>query len=158
MLETKKLSEGNSIVNRINEISAKELDAKDQVLLEDKYIYSKYHLIEAGIEFESNEFYNWKEENKDLYFPSLDAPWEVRRAWREFDERITKSNEDRVFNSLEEQMHFNVTRPNGFFKGVRLESITDYKNLFNLAVNIYREFYDRTSNIIYKQYANLLIE
>ncbi|SFU46016.1 hypothetical protein SAMN04487886_103310 [Clostridium sp. DSM 8431] len=158
MLETSNLSEGSSIVSRINEISAKELNAENEVLVEDKFIYKKCHLSEVGIEFGSDKFYSWKEENKNLYFPSLDAPWEVRRAWREFNERISKDSKNAVFDSLEEHMHFNVTKTNGFFKGVRLKSITDYKHLFNLAINTYREFYDRTSNIIYKQYINLLVD
>lgn len=158
MLDTNTLSDNNSIVNRINEISARKLNAEDEILLEDKAIYEKCHLCEVGIEFGSENFYSWKEENKNLYFPSLDAPWEVRRAWREYHERITKENFHNVFVSLEEHMHFNVTKPNGFFKGVRLKSISDYKNLFNLAVNTYREFYERTSNVIYKQYISFLVD
>ncbi len=155
MLDTRNLTVDFSIVNKINEITAKKLDSEQEILVEDKAVYNKCHLSEAGIQFGSEEFYFWKEENKNLYFPSLDAPWEVRRAWREFNEKISK--EDEAFASLEKQMHFNVTKPNGFFSGVRLKSITDYKNLFNLAVNIYREFYEKTSNIIYKQYVSFLM-
>ena len=158
MLDTNYLSENYSIVNRINEISAEKLNAEDEILLEDKVIYEKCHLCEAEIKFGSEKFYKWKKENKNLYFPSLDAPWEVRRAWREYQEKISKENSNNIFDRFEEHMHFNVTRPNGFFEGVRLKSISDYRNLFNLAVNIYKDFYERTSNAIYKQYISFLVD
>ena len=155
MSNKNKSSEDCSIINKINKITMEELNAQDAVLTEDKAIYDRCHLREVGIKFGSKSFYSWKKENCNLYFPSLDAPWEVRRAWREFNES-DMSKED-VFVSLEEQMHFNVTKPNGFFTGVRLKSINDYKNLFNLALNIYKEFYEKTSNKIYKEYMNYLI-
>ncbi|MBE6048743.1 MAG: hypothetical protein E7213_10155 [Clostridium sp.] len=144
-----------SIMNKIDSIVAQDLNENDGVLAEDKAIYDRCHLSEAGIKFGSKSFYSWKKENANLYFPSLDAPWEVRRAWREFNES-QKCKED-IFVSFEEQIHFNITKPNGFFSGVRLKSITDYKNLFNLAFNIYKDFYERTSNKIYKEYISFLI-
>ena len=153
MSNKNKSSEDCSIINKINKITMEELNVQDAVLTEDKAIYDRCHLREAGIKFGSKSFYSWKKENCNLYFPSLDAPWEVRRAWREFNES-DMSKED-VFVSLEEQMHFNVTKPNGFFTGVRLKSINDYKNLFNLALNIYKEFYEKTLQGIYELFNKL---
>lgn len=63
---------------------------KDEILLLDKKIYDKCHLTDAGIEFGSVEFYQWKERNKYLYFPCLDAPWQVRKAWSALEKKYKR--------------------------------------------------------------------
>lgn len=130
----------------------------EQTRVEDKIIYEKSKLKHIGIEFDSKEFYLWKEGNKRLFFPALDAPWEVRRAWREHQERITKQKIEskKQFRRLEDQMCLNISKMNGLFFGIRLKSLNDYSYLINLAISTYNDIYNRTRNSMYKDYANLL--
>lgn len=129
---------------------------KDEILLLDKKIYDKCHLTDAGIEFGSVEFYQWKERNKYLYFPCLDAPWQVRKAWSALEEKITKEENKKVFISLENNIHFNTTKINGLFCSLRLKTINDYKNLLDIAVNTYKDIYKLSLNNIYKEYIKIL--
>jgi hypothetical protein len=130
----------------------------EQVTIEDKIIYDKSKLKDIGIEFGSEEFFIWKEGNKKLFFPALDAPWEVRRAWREHKEKISKQTGEskKNFRNLENQICLNMRKFNGLFFGTRLKDLTDYSNLINLANKTYNEFYNRTKNSIYKEYVNIL--
>lgn len=75
-------------------VSFKEvLQAKLEEEIDDRYYYDKFNLKENGIQFGSKEFKDYKNINKNNYFPPLEAPWEVRHAWRQVIE--TCQNEKR---------------------------------------------------------------
>lgn len=64
-------------------VSFKEvLQAKLEEEIDDRYYYTKFNLKDTGIQFGSKEFKEYKTMNKNNYFPPLEAPWEVRHAWR----------------------------------------------------------------------------
>ncbi|WP_143315078.1 hypothetical protein [Clostridium sp. HBUAS56017] len=151
------LLKGQISENTINLKDIQDFDI-EQIIMEDKIIYDKSKLKDIGIEFGSEEFFIWKEGNKKLFFPALDAPWEVRRAWREHKEKISKQTgkDKKNFRNLENQICLNMTKFNGLFFGTRLKDLTDYSNLINLAIKTYNEFYNRTKNSIYKEYVNIL--
>ncbi|MDS0526542.1 hypothetical protein NNC19_12695 [Clostridium sp. SHJSY1] len=143
--------------NRENSKEIQDYDI-EQIKVEDKIIYEKLKLSDIGIEFNSEEFHIWKEGNKKLFFPALDAPWEVRRAWREHQENVAREKADskKNFRSLEDQMCLNISKMNGLFFGIRLKDLSDYSYLINLAISTYNEIYNRTKNSIFKEYVNLL--
>lgn len=68
---------------RYSKVSFKEvLEAKLEEAIDDKYYYNKFNLEDHGIEFGSKEFTDYKNTNRNNYFPPLEAPWKVRSAWR----------------------------------------------------------------------------
>lgn len=80
-----KYNSGQSHKNSKKEpkVSFKEvLHNKLEEEIDDRYYYDKFNLKDKGIQFGSKEFKDYKTVNKDNYFPPLEAPWEVRHAWR----------------------------------------------------------------------------
>lgn len=127
---------------------------EDEIIILDKKVYDRCHLRDIGIEFGSNEFLKWKNKNKELFFPYLDAPWQVRKAWNMLEEEmIAKKN---VFISLENNLYSNIRKVNGLFCSIRLKTINDYKNLFYIVLNTYKDIYKRSSNNIYKEFIDML--
>lgn len=161
-LDKRTLGEGelslkNKLTKMMNNIDEERL-SEERIVYEDRIIYNESHLKEVGIEFNSPEFYRWKDQNKNLYFPALDAPWQVRKAWREVKESFLYSHSDNAnsFFSLENHMHENINKVNGLFCSMRLKTINDYINLIEIATSTYKEIYERTSNSLYEEYIKLL--
>lgn len=113
----------------------------EQVLIEDKAIYDamKDYPSLKNIEFGSDEWNQWKINNCNDFFPPLDAPASVRKAFREVKESIPNNDQKakRRFSMCRAQIMFCKTNPelSGFKNNITLDSPRDYETLINFNIN-----------------------
>lgn len=125
----------------INSINNTDTYSDEQTLIEDKKLYeSRKNLSElSGIEFGSAEWNQWKIDHNDNFFPPLNAPSQVRQAWREAKESIPKDDKDaqkrftRQTLTLYFEMHFpSLSNIPSYLK---FNKPADYEALLNFDIN-----------------------
>lgn len=84
----------------------------ENVLIEDMHIYNEYADSEMldNISFNSDEFRQWKEEHNNYFFPSLNAPWQVRRVFRTMEENLGSFEKER-FLKLKFELWIYINKP-----------------------------------------------
>lgn len=145
-----------SHTGKINNIS--KLSNEQQTLIEDQKTYEKFGLRDEGIEFNSEEFKTWKEEHTDNTFPPLDAPWKVRKAFREMEESVADDPvaKDKL-ESFESYMYTIIHYPDefGYAKDLDFSDPQSYCTLIDSVVNKYMDFYNLKLEKEYLDFANL---
>lgn len=121
----------------INSVNNTETYSDEQTLIEDKKLYeSRKDLSELSeIEFGSIEWNQWKIDHNDNFFPPLNAPSQVRQAWRETKESIPENDKDaqkrfrRQTLNLYFEMHFpSLSNIPSYLK---FNNPADYESLLN---------------------------
>ena len=124
LLKTKKIKKNLNIkrYKRINNkfiekpvnIYIREAESTNEnELIEDMYIYNQY--IKSNEEynnicFNDKQFNQWKKEHENYFFPSLNAPWQVRRIFRVMEENLGVFEKERFLN-LKFELWIYVNRP-----------------------------------------------
>lgn len=96
----------------VNITMRKTLKSDENVLIEDMYIYNEYVDSEVldNISFNSDEFRQWKEKHNNYFFPSLNAPWQVRRIFRTMEENLGNFEKER-FLKLKFELWIYINKP-----------------------------------------------
>lgn len=137
---------------RYTKVSFKEiLEAKLEEEIDDKYYYDRFNLGDHGIEFGSKEFKDYKNDNRNNYFPPLEAPWEVRSAWRHIIE--TCPNERRgdlrflailLWETIHDKNNMIRTDETHGYHTLCILLINRFKNILDLKNDSVVEFYLKT--------------
>ena len=103
----------DKFVNRpFNITIGKTIKSDENVLVEDMFIYKEYSELNMPENtcFNSEEFKAWKKEHNNYFFPSLDAPWQVRRIFRTMEENLGSFEKER-FLKLKFELWIYVNKP-----------------------------------------------
>lgn len=103
----------DKFVNRpFNITIRKTIKSDENVLVEDMFIYKEYSELNMPENtcFNSEEFKAWKKEHNNYFFPSLDAPWQVRRIFRTMEENLGSFEKER-FLKLKFELWIYVNKP-----------------------------------------------
>lgn len=148
----------NKIVSNVSNAKYGQNDAL--TLIEDKKVYEsqKHHRDLCNIEFGSKEWGEWKIKHNRNFFPPLDAPAEVRKAFREIKESIPKDDEKAQQDFRFECAHllFMADRPDlaGMQGEFKLETSRDYEQLLNFNIIKNNTFADMVKDPKDKEYFN----
>lgn len=128
----------SKIVSNVSNVKYGQNDSL--TLIEDKKVYEsqKHHRELSNIEFGSKEWDEWKIKLNRNFFPPLDAPAEVRQAFREIKESISKDDEEARQDFRFACMHllFIADYPDlaGMQGEFKLETVRDYEQLLNFNI------------------------
>lgn len=133
------LNETNKVSNESSSTGIKYGEDLEKVLIEDKKFYDFYGF--SDIEFGSKEWDKWKEEHTKNFFPPLDAPVQVRQAWREVRESIPKDDKLALHDFTTRNMFLacSFSYKDQFFMGVpsdfELNTPKDYEKLLDIDIS-----------------------
>lgn len=90
----------------------KTVEADENVLVEDMFVYNEYLKLDMPENtcFNSDEFRQWKQEHNNYFFPALDAPWQVRRIFRTMEENLGSFEKER-FLKLKFELWIYINKP-----------------------------------------------
>lgn len=121
-----------------NSLNFVDFNNEEQELIEDEKTYQMFNLKEYGIEFNSEKFKMWKKEHNYNTYPPLDAPWQVRRTFREIEENVIYNpDEQEELDCLELYFHSIMCHPEDFDypKNLDFSNPDSYYKLINLIIN-----------------------
>lgn len=124
--------------NSVNTNGVKYGEDEEKVLIEDKKLYDYYGI--SNIEFGSKEWEKWKIENTNNFFPPLDAPVQVRQAWREVRESIPEDDKLALYNFTKRNMilacsiHYKDQFSTGLPSNFELNTPKDYEQLLDIDI------------------------
>lgn len=90
----------------------KTVEADENVLVEDMFVYNQYSELDMPENtcFNSDEFRQWKQKHNNYFFPALDAPWQVRRIFRTMEENLGSFEKER-FLKLKFELWIYINKP-----------------------------------------------
>ena len=104
----------NKFINQTGKIYIrKAIKTDENEMIEDMYVYNNYTKLDENYnedEFSMDTFRKWKKQHEHYFFPSLNAPWQVRNTFRSMEDNLGKFERER-FLKLKFELWIYVNRP-----------------------------------------------
>lgn len=102
----------NEFITSLSRIIIRKTIKNDEnELVEDTYLYNEYLSDDNEIKkVNSDEFIRWKKKHNNYFFPSLDAPWQVRKAFRIMENNLGEFEKEQ-FLKLRFELWIYVNKP-----------------------------------------------
>lgn len=106
-----KKTENDFITSLSKIIIRKTLKNDENELVEDTYLLNEYLSDNKNISrVKSDEFMRWKKKHNNYFFPSLDAPWQVRKVFRVMEDNLGAFEKEQFLN-LKFELWIYVNKP-----------------------------------------------